>query len=147
MSTHPVSSFCILASGLAEVEPSDGLVLVAAALAAEPPPPRSGLAMRPKLSGEDDAAFCANGLECEYGTQAAENGMSDRTACLLKPLLHRLQLCFELLVLSSKPAVSVLEERLQVLYPLVPCQQFALRDPRFLLERGVLVDELSRRMH
>ena len=30
------------------------LVTVAAAL---PPPPRSGLAIRPKLNGEDDAAF------------------------------------------------------------------------------------------
>ena len=55
--TH-LSSFCSRVSGFA-VEPSDGLV-ADAPLVAAPPPPRSGLAMRPKLSGEEATAFWAS---------------------------------------------------------------------------------------
>ena len=45
--------------GLAELELVDefGLVLVTEALT--PPPPRNGLAMRPKLRGDEVAAFWA----------------------------------------------------------------------------------------
>ena len=72
--------------------------------------------------------------------------ISDRdqlTPCLVETLLHGLQLRLELLVLDRQPAVSVLQESLQVLYPLVPCQQLALCDTRFLLQGGVLVDQLK----
>lgn len=59
--THPDSSFCSLAKGLAFVPAKGGLALAMAALAAaaEPPPPRRGFAMRPKLSVDEVAAFWA----------------------------------------------------------------------------------------
>ena len=66
-----------------------------------------------------------------------------RTARLVEPFLHRLQLRLELLVLHRQPTVGILEQGLQVLYPLVPCQQLALCDARFLLQSGVLVDQLK----
>ena len=66
-----------------------------------------------------------------------------RTARLVEPFLHRLQLRLELLVLHRQPTVGILEQGLQVLYPLVPCQQLALRDTRFLLQSGILVDQLE----
>ena len=66
-----------------------------------------------------------------------------RTARLVEPFLHRLQLRLELLVLHRQPTVGILEQGLQVLYPLVPCQQLALCDTRFLLQSGVLVDQLK----
>lgn len=40
-------------AGLADAAPAD------AALAAAPPPPRRGFAMRPKAKGEEEAAFAS----------------------------------------------------------------------------------------
>jgi len=58
--TYPPSSFCNLASGLPLVPPVIGVgVEAGAAPAPPPPPPLKGFAMRPKLSGEDAAVFCA----------------------------------------------------------------------------------------
>ena len=65
-----------------------------------------------------------------------------RTARLVEPLLHRLELRLELLVLHCQPAVRILEQGLEVLYPLIPRQQLALCNARFLLEGRVLVDKL-----
>ena len=62
MSSTHLSSW-ILDRGLPDAEPIDGLVLAAAFDA--PPPPRRGFAMRPKLSGDDAAAFWA---ESNYGS-------------------------------------------------------------------------------
>ena len=62
MSSTDLSSW-ILERGLPDVELIDGLVFAAALDA--PPPPRSGFAIRPKLSGDDAAAFWA---ESNYGS-------------------------------------------------------------------------------
>ena len=64
------------------------------------------------------------------------------TPCLIQTLLDGLQLHLELLVLHRQPAVGILEECLEVLYALVACEEFALRGPRLLLERRILVDKL-----
>lgn len=54
---HPPSSFWILDKGLAppgvmlDVAPMDGCW--------DPPPPRNGFAIRPKVNGDAAAAFCA----------------------------------------------------------------------------------------
>lgn len=52
--TH-LSSFCSRVRGLAE--PDESVGLVADVVLEEPPPPRNGFAMRPKLSGDEAAAF------------------------------------------------------------------------------------------
>lgn len=58
--TYPPSSFWILVKGLADDGPIVCVELpVIPAAAAEPPPPRSGLAIRPKLSVEVFEALCA----------------------------------------------------------------------------------------
>ncbi len=54
--TNP-SSFCTRASGFADDEPMAGVGLLVAFSAFPPPPPRKGFAMRPKLNGDDAAAF------------------------------------------------------------------------------------------
>jgi hypothetical protein len=66
------------------------------------------------------------------------------TACLVKSLFDRLQLCLKLLILDRKPSVGILQQRLQVLYPLIAGKEFALSNTSLLLEGGVLVDELAR---
>ena len=55
--THPPSSFWILDKGLAP----PGVMLDVAPMVGcwDPPPPRNGLAMRPKVNGDAAAAFCA----------------------------------------------------------------------------------------
>ncbi len=65
------------------------------------------------------------------------------TARLVEPFLHRLELRLELLVLQHQAAVRFLQERLEVLYPLIASEQLALRDPRLLLQGRVLVYELK----
>ena len=67
-----------------------------------------------------------------------------RTARLVEPFLHRLELRLELLVLHRQPTVGILEQSLEVLYPLITSQQLALRDTRFLLESRVLVHKLEK---
>ena len=49
--------------GFAELAPRVGLVEGAGFAGAAPPPPRSGFAMRPKLSGEDAAFWAGKDLE------------------------------------------------------------------------------------
>ena len=61
---------------------------------------------------------------------------------MIQPLLHRCQLRLELLVLNGQTAIRVLEEGFEVLYPFVSGEEFALRDPRLLLESRVLVNKL-----
>lgn len=39
--------------------------------------------------------------------------------------------------------LTILQETLQTLYPLVSCEKFAFRDSNLLLERRVLFDELA----
>ncbi len=114
--THP-SSFCNLAKGLAELEPSVGLVLEVAFDVAEPPPPRSGFAMRPKLRGEDVAAFCAGSII--MSTINDREKVRIRTPSLIQPLLHLLELSFKFLVLHCEPPISVLEQGLQILDPFI----------------------------
>ena len=55
--THPASSFCSRAIGLAGPPPLDGNVC--AETTPVPPPPRKGLAMRPKFNDDEATAFCA----------------------------------------------------------------------------------------
>lgn len=55
MTTYPASSFCSLVIGLTEPPPVDGNGCVET----PPPPPRNGLAMRPKFKGVEVTAFCA----------------------------------------------------------------------------------------
>jgi hypothetical protein len=45
-----------------------------------------------------------------------------RTSGLFQPFFDRLQLDLKLLILDCKPTVRVLEQGLEVLDPLVPCQ-------------------------
>ena len=67
--TYPESSACTRAKGFAMLgDAGPALVIAAAAL---PPPPRRGLAIRPKLSGEDVAAFCAKAAKL---SSARHNG-------------------------------------------------------------------------
>ncbi len=122
-----------------------GPVLVMAA-AALPPPPRRGLAIRPKLNDEELAAFCAKRRQIVQPKTTVRTQLLIRTARLVEPFLHRLQLHFELLVLQCQPTVGILEQSFEVLYPLVASQQLALRDTRFFLEGRVLVHEL-RNLH
>ena len=60
MVTYPASSFCSLAMGLAE-GPLDDDIWAETPLV--PPPPRNGLAMRPKFKGEA-TAFWATRFSC-----------------------------------------------------------------------------------
>ena len=67
-----------------------------------------------------------------------------RTARLVQPILHRLQLRLKLLVLHRQPTVGILQQGLEVLYPLVAREEFPFCNSRLLLERRVLVDELMK---
>ena len=58
MSTHPASSFCSLANGLLLENPDGGEVGVIED--GTPPPPRSGLAIRPNVIGEAATTFEAS---------------------------------------------------------------------------------------
>lgn len=53
--TYPASSFWILVRGLLLLANPDGGEV--GVIEGAPPPPRKGLAMRPKLIGEDATAF------------------------------------------------------------------------------------------
>lgn len=70
------------------------------------------------------------------------NDLVSLTSGLIQSFLDSLQLSLKLLVLHRQPAVSILEQCFQILYPLVASEQFAFRDTSFLLQSRVLVDEL-----
>lgn len=64
------------------------------------------------------------------------------TASLIQPVLDSRQLRLELLVLDSKPTIRVLQECLEVLYPLIASEQLALSDAGLFLQCRVLIHEL-----
>lgn len=97
--------------------------------------------MRPKLNGDDVAAFCSR-VQAVSRRSVAGN-VSSRTSRLIQPLLDLLKLSLELLVLQRQPAIGVLKQRLEVLDALVSRQQLSLGDPSFLLQSGILVNELQ----
>ena len=61
---------------------------------------------------------------------------------MVETFLDLLQLRLEFLVLNGQAAVSVLEQRLQILNTLIPSKKLALCDTCLLLEGRVLVDKL-----
>jgi len=65
------------------------------------------------------------------------------TTSLIQALLDGLQLCLEFLVLNGKSTICILEESLEILYPLVTRKKFAFCNASFLLQGGVLIDELE----
>ena len=85
-----------------------------------PPPPLSGFAIRPKLSGVEAAAFWA--VRNPLISLAFRFASELRTSGLIQPFFDRLQLNFEFLVLDCKPTICILEQGFEVLDPLVPCQ-------------------------
>jgi hypothetical protein len=80
-----------------------------------------------------------------YVMSPSENtGMAQtHTPRLVEALLDRLELRLELLVLGREASIGVLQQSLQVLDPLVSCKQLSLGNAGFLLQRGVLVYELT----
>lgn len=122
---------------------------------ASPPPPRRGFAIRPKLRFDTGCGcwFWAARVSTRRALQVSaptppqigcRGGTSERTASLVEPLPDGLQPRLELGVLLVHLLVRVLQERLEVLDPLVACEQFPLRERDVALQSRVLVDQLRR---
>lgn len=87
-----------------------------------------------------------------WSRRAEENGrlkkalngkdFAQLTTRLVQPFLDSLQLSLKLLILNCQPTVSILQQSLKVLDPLVSGQQLAFSDASFLLQGRVLVDKL-----